>query len=59
MQPTMKQWMKIIKDWEKVTDTHVSGFDPMLSGYDKQTMNCTYQVPLWLVQRIIALAKKK
>jgi hypothetical protein len=55
----MKQWEKIIKDFEKATGTTVSGFDPSISGYDKDGMNTSFQIPLWLAERVIALAKKK
>lgn len=58
MRPTMKQWNKIVKDFEKATGTTVSAFDPMISAHDNGSMGCFFQIPLWLAERVIALYKK-
>jgi hypothetical protein len=52
-------WATLVAKFEESTGTHVSAFDPTLTGYDQEDMNAHFQVPVWLAQRVIKLKEKK
>lgn len=51
-------WEKLIKNFETATGTKIIGFNPRLSGHDKGDMNASFQIPVWLAERVIKAAKK-
>jgi hypothetical protein len=58
-----RKWRAVIESFERATGTRVTGFDPSVSGVDnkgenKGKFNGPFQVPLWLVYRVIEVAKK-
>ena len=54
---TRKQWENLIRKWERLSGTTVGSFDPSISGYDNGCMNASYQIPVWLIERLLEKMK--
>ena len=60
----LSAWLRRIRAFERATDTTVTAFDPTLSGHSNGDMNATFQIPVWLANRIanskfIKMAERK
>jgi len=50
-------WDKVIRRFERLTDTRITSYDPTISGHYLGNPNLSFQIPLWLVTAINKLHK--